>query len=144
MTFWPQPRAGLVVRYAFKWARDAAFPEKLGEDRPCTVITTAEQTAGRLVVYVAPITHQPPRAGQTALLLPPTIKQNLGLDVERSWQVVEEVNAFIWPSSELLIVRGGAADPVYGRLPPRFAKSVSEAVQAASVQQRLMVTRRSE
>ena len=48
------------------------------------------------------------------------MKQHLGLDSERSWVILDEVNIFTWPGFDLRPIRRGESRIDYGILPPKF------------------------
>ena len=48
------------------------------------------------------------------------MKQHLGLDSERSWVMLDEVNIFTWPGFDLRPIRRGEDRSDYGLLPPRL------------------------
>lgn len=52
--------------------------------------------------------------------MPTRVKEHLGLDHERSWVILDELNIFTWPGFDLRPAkdRGGRID--YGFLPPKF------------------------
>jgi hypothetical protein len=98
------------------------------KDRPCTVIIAAPDLAGGTRVYLLPVTHTPPGDPGVAIEIPGRIKQHLGLDDERSWIVLDEVNDFLWPGYDLRPVPGvQPARMDYGVLPPRFFDAVRTA-----------------
>jgi hypothetical protein len=95
---WPVPQPGLVVRYSYLWESEAREGREEGvKDRPCAIILATHDDEGEQRVQVLPVTHAPPADTSTAVELPPTVKVRLGLDRERSWVVVTELNEFIWP-----------------------------------------------
>ena len=140
MTF-PQPRNGLVIRYSFLWREDAARGQDEGDkDRPCAVILTTKDKAGRTLVVVLPVTHTPPRDRELAVEIPAETKRRLGLDDDRSWIVVTDANRFIWPGPDLRPRKiGDAASVAYGVLPAaiyedlraKFIKAVEARLAAA-------------
>lgn len=68
-----------------------------------------------------PVTHSPPENPEVALELPPTLKQHLGLDTQRSWIVLSESNLFTWPGPDLRrIADRDDSSVAYGFLPPKF------------------------
>jgi hypothetical protein len=70
--------------------------------------------------------------------IPPRVKQHLGLDGERSWIILDEINDFLWPGFDLRPVPGSEpARMDYGMLPPRFYRAVREAVLALARDRRL-------
>lgn len=74
-------------------------------------------TGKRIEVLALPITHTPPSNPEEAFELPPGTKARLGLDGERSWVVLTEVNRFIWPGPDLRRVSPQRDTCVYGFLP---------------------------
>ena len=75
---------------------------------------------GEAQVLVLPVTHTPPYNAADAVEIPLATKQRLGLDGERSWIVLTEVNEFIWPGPDIRPVPGGDGSIAYGVLPPRL------------------------
>ena len=79
-----------------------------------------------MIVTVSPITHKAPSADTTALEIPPAVKRHLGLDSEKSWIVLDEINQFVWPGFDLQPIRGRNGRIDYGFLPPKlFARLVT-------------------
>src|SRR5258708_11373746 len=116
----PDPRPGLIFRYGYVWVRDfKKNPEFVGEDRPaCIVMKVSEdqedslQAIGGSViepgdVIILPITTSPPRPGDTVIELSPDEKRICRVDpARRSWLVVSEFNADIWPNADMSLVQG--------------------------------------
>ncbi len=119
---WPEPRPGLVIRYAYLWRREADAGRDEGvKDRPCAIIVAVKTEAGETLVYVLPITHTAPRVADNAVELPQPTKVRLGLDSERSWIVLTEANIFAWPGPDLRFVEGRGPESIaYGMLPPKL------------------------
>ena len=69
---------------------------------------------------VAPITHSPPHDPNVAVEIPLRVKEHLGLDSERSWVILEEVNIFTWPGFDLRPIKKGQSRVDYGLLPPKL------------------------
>ena len=65
----PTPLPGLVVRYSYLWADDAAAGrEEGGKERPAAVVMAVDRYGRRETrVYVLAITHAAPVAGTEAL-----------------------------------------------------------------------------
>ncbi len=65
----PQPAPGLVIRYNYLWADEAARGNEEGsKDRPAAIVMAVKHSGGdETHVYVLPITHSPPLAGTEAL-----------------------------------------------------------------------------
>jgi PemK-like, MazF-like toxin of type II toxin-antitoxin system len=141
----PQPVPGLVVRYSFLWHREhEAGREEGSKDRPCAVILSKVTDEGDQRVYVLPITHSPPQEPDAAIEIPAGVKRHLGLDSDRSWIVLDEVNDFLWPGFDLRSVPGSdPARPDHGLLPPRFFARARDAFVALYRQRRVRVTPRS-
>jgi hypothetical protein len=118
MTAIPEPKAGMVIRYEYLWARQYSMGWDAGEKvRPCAILAVDEGRDGT-TVYVAPITHTRPFNPNAGILMPIETKRRLGLDDKNSWLMCSEVNKFVWPGSDLRTVPG--RDPrtyVYGSMP---------------------------
>ncbi|MHB1304547.1 MAG: hypothetical protein ACYCZB_13880 [Acidiphilium sp.] len=69
---------------------------------------------------MAPVTHSPPDDASTAFELPLAVKRHLGLDDERSWVILDEVNEFGWPGFDLRRLPRSRDSFAYGFLPPRL------------------------
>lgn len=118
----PEPYAGLVIRYSYLWKREYDAGRDDGtKDRPCAIVMAVVDEDGERRVLVLPITHSPPSHPGDAIEIPTTTKNRLGLDSERSWVVITEANEFIWPGPDLRPVPGRDTTTLsYGTLPPRF------------------------
>lgn len=130
---WPIPQPGLVIRYSYLWHREARAGREEGrKDRACAVVLALQDDDGRTRVYVLPITHTAPAAGENAIEIPPVVKARLGLDGARSWVVVDEANLFYWPGPDLRFLPGeGPESALYGFLPPGFFRIVRDRFLAA-------------
>jgi hypothetical protein len=97
----PKPQPGLVIRYSYLWADDAARGQQEGgKDRPAAVVLVVDQPgAAAPRVFVLPITHTTPAKGVDALEIPPTVARSAGLDAARSWVILSEYNEFSGPAS---------------------------------------------
>ena len=85
----PAPRPGLVISYAYLWAREhGGGSEEGAKHRPCAIVAARQVIEGREVVTVVPITHTPPTEPADAIEIPPALKARLGLDDLPSWIVV--------------------------------------------------------
>lgn len=73
---------------------------------------------------VAPITYIPPAKDGEAIELLPRVKQALGLDDDRSWIVLNEVNQFAWPGYDIQPVLGSKDRFAYGFIPPKLYDTV--------------------
>lgn len=131
----PAPHPGLVIRYAYLWKREyEAGRDEGSKDRPCAIIMAVTDDEGESQVLVLPITHTPPYNDADAVEIPQATQQRLGLDGERSWIVITEVNEFVWPGPDLRPVPGGDGSIVYGVLPPRLFNAVRERFLARAQQ----------
>lgn len=121
-----EPRSGLVIRYAYVWRDEAARGREEGKDRPCAVVLATKNEAGRLRVYVAPITHSPPSEPKHAIEIPVETRRRLGLDDVRAWIKTTDLNAFTWPGPDLRPVdRAGANRSfAYGLLPKNMTEDL--------------------
>lgn len=123
----PVPEPGLVIRYAYLWDREAREGRDEGsKDRPCAIVLVVADEAGRRRIQVLPVTHSPPHAAADAVEIPAQTKARLGLDGERSWVVLTEVNEFTWPGPDLRTIGGNAATVAFGFLPPGFFRTVRD------------------
>ena len=122
----PAPVPGLVIRYSYLWLQEHLKGLDEGvKDRPCAVILVTTDQDGDQVVTVLPITHVPPSTNMPTLEIPRQIKVRLGLDDERSWIVLAEVNRFIWPGPDVRpAVRGTTSSIACGQLPVGFFAEV--------------------
>ena len=125
MTGFPEPEAGLVISYSYLWKEEEERGQVEGrKDRPCAIILEIDHPnaalAGRKQVAVVPITHSPPHNPNVAVEIPLRVKEHLGLDSDRSWVVLDEINVFTWPGFDLRPIRRGESRIDYGLLPPKF------------------------
>ena len=122
----PEPRSGLVIRYAYLWKHEwEQGREDASKDRPCAVVMVLGSREGRYDVVALPITHSPPGSDTKAIEIPIETKQRLGLDSDRSWVVMSESNRFLWPGPDLRSLPNKDVSTVaYGMLPPRFFEKV--------------------
>jgi len=123
----PAPEPGLVISYAYLWHRELTQKRAEGaKNRPCVIILSVERQDDHVAVTVSPITHSLPPEGRAVLEIPAAVKRHLGLDSERSWIVLDEVNQFVWPGFDLRPIRGKTGRIDYGYLPPKlFARIIS-------------------
>jgi hypothetical protein len=124
----PTPEPGLIISYAYLWDHEAQSGQEEGrKDRPCVIALAVErQQDGETLVTVLPVTHRPPEDAAAAVEIPRAVKQQLGLDEDRSWVVVSEGDQFVWPGYDLRKIVG-ADRYEYGFLPPRFFNQVLNA-----------------
>lgn len=120
----PEPEPGLVISYAYLWHSEASHGRDEGAKyRPAVVVLAMEDKPdGGRTVLVAPVTHRPPDDPAMAVEIPPQTKRRLGLDADRSWIVVSEVNRFEWPGPDLRPVSPGRW--AFGLLPAGLFRAV--------------------
>jgi hypothetical protein len=127
----PAPKPGLVIRYAFLWSHERdAGAEEASKDRLCAiVVATARDPRGDIRVVVAPITHRPPADPLDSIEIPAAACRSLGLDNERHWLRLDELNRFTWPGYDLRPIpgHGGFA---YGMLPQALFEALRQGVLA--------------
>lgn len=143
----PEPVPGLVISYAYLWRNAALRGQDEGrKDRPCVIILSVEETDGRKVVTVAPITHAAPAHADSAIEIPAATKQRLGLDSERSWVIAADLNRFIWPGADLRPIRrdGSAYAYAYGLLPAGLYRQIRDRVVALARAGQVTATRRTD
>jgi hypothetical protein len=143
---WPTPAPGLVIRYAYLWEHEARAGQEEGvKDRPCAIILALHDDNERMRVYVLPITHSPPVEAGNAVEIPQATKRRLGLDDARSWIVLTELNAFVWPGPDLRPLPGHDPKSVaYGFLPPAFFRRVRDGFLAVDKRRKAAIVRRTE
>ena len=124
----PKPVSGLVIRYAYLWNSEFLQGREEGtKDRPCAVILVTTDAQGDEVVTVLPITHAMPAESMLAMEIPARTKARIGLDSDRSWIVLSEVNRFKWPGPDLrMAVNGETASVAYGQIPRKFFLQLRE------------------
>ena len=139
MAGFPEPEVGLVISYSYLWKEEEERGLVEGrKDRPCAIVLTvdvpAAESSRRKQVAVAPITHSPPQDPNVAVEIPPRVKEHLGLDGERSWVILEEVNIFTWPGFDLRPIRRDETRIDYGLLPPKFFDRLIEKLKELRTQ----------
>lgn len=138
---WPIPTPGDVLCYAYLWAREAVQGQEEGlKDRPVVVVLAATDTGSGIKLTVAPITHSAPDGAGDAVEVPLTVKRDLGLDRERSWIVVTEVNSFLWPGPDVRPLADGSS--YYGAIPDWLFLRMREGIGVHAGRGRVRVTKR--
>jgi mRNA-degrading endonuclease toxin of MazEF toxin-antitoxin module len=133
-----------VLHYAYLWHDQHRRGMEEGvKDRPCVVVLAVTREDGEVMVTVAPITHAQPKTQEEAVEIPAATKIRLGLDAERSWIVVTEINHFRWPGHDLRPVpASGTGRYDYGVLPPALFRQVKDRITGWVRKKRLMATPR--
>ncbi len=126
----PKPEPGLVIHYEYLWRHEHERGEERGEKRrPCAIVVAVSAAGGEVECVVAPITHREPRPPSEGIEIPPRVKLYLGLDDQRSWIVVTDLNVFMWPGVDLYPVpKRGPGAFEYGHLPPRLFDIVRDRI----------------
>jgi len=124
MAGFPEPEVGLVISYSYLWTEEQEQGHIEGrKDRPCAIVLAIDEPhseGARKQVAVVPITHVPPEDPGIAVEIPLRVKEHLGLDSERSWVILDELNVFTWPGFDLRPIRRGETRVDYGFLPPKL------------------------
>ena len=129
MTF-PAAKPGLVIRYSFLWSHEKdAGAEEGSKDRPCAIVVAAPRHEnGDIAVIVAPVTHAPPDDPSDSIEIPPAICRALGLDGQRHWLRLDELNRFAWPGYDLRTIPGKPGEYAYGMLPRPLYEQLRTAI----------------
>ncbi len=135
-----------MISYAYLWSSEFERGREEGvKDRPCAIVLGQEDEEGDTVVTVVPVTHTPPTRAEEAVEIPLATKQRLGLDSERSWVIVSEVNRFIWPGPDLRPISRDKPDRFdYGMLPPALFRRIKECLLTEARAQQLRMIPRTE
>lgn len=124
----PTPRPGLVIHFSYLWRNEFERGEEAGrKSRPVLILSVRDDLPKRIIVL--PITHTEPPVGR-GILIPPRVKDHLGLDAEKSWIIIDDLNVTDWPGYDLRPVPGLARQYEYGELPAQLFESVRQAVLA--------------
>lgn len=139
------PLPGEVVRYAYLWLHEAAEGrEEARKDRPCAVVIATTDAAGVPSVVVVPITSRAPSTPDKGMEIPLATRRRLGLQDERCWAVLTEVNRFVWPGPDLRpVITAVGANWAYGPLPAALFERLRDAIVARARSGTLRVTSRS-
>lgn len=138
----PLPEIGQVLRYSFLWSHEAERGHEDGaKDRPAGVVLSKATQEGDCIVWVVPITHEPPK-GDVAIEIPPAVCEQLGLDDERQWLVANELNRFAWPGYDIRPIPGRGRTYVYGRLPKSLFEDLRATVLRLLAARKLTITGR--
>jgi len=125
----PKPEPGLVINYAYLWARRAEQGhEEAEKSRPCAIVLSAVEANGATTVTVLPVTHTAPEPSNAGIEIPSVTRRRLGLDDAPCWIMISEGNRFIWPGPDLRPIAGASDSFAYGLLPPRFFKTVRDSL----------------
>lgn len=128
-----KPRPGLVIHYDFLWKEDErAGKESSDKDHPSAIMMMSKPTpSGDHLVYLCPISHSPPRAGETAVELPPKVSRYLGLDGDRQWLKTHQINQVFWEKDRIPfgVAKNKAGNWEYGEVPKPLAEQAFAQLQ---------------
>lgn len=126
----PVPKPGLVIRYNFLWRSEHAEGATEGaKARPCVIVVAGRRDPnGDMDTIVAPITHRPPDDPAASIEIPAATCKSLGLDGDRHWLRLDELNRFAWPGFDLRPIPGRPGQYDYGMLPPRLFRQLREGI----------------
>ena len=118
----PAPQVGPEISYADLGHREHRTGREEGrKDRPCVIVVAIRRADdGDTLVRVMPVTHSVPAETASAMEIPPAVKLHLGLDAERSWIILDELNEFVWPGFDLRPISRSSNRIDYGILLPRL------------------------
>jgi len=85
-----------------------------------------------------------PRDLNVAVEIPARVKDHLGLDDERSWVILNELNVFTWPGFDLRPIRRGDTRIDYGFLPPKLFDKLIEKFAELEESEQMQQTSRDE
>ena len=141
-----EPKPGLVISYAYLWRNQARRGEDHGRKmRPCVIILAVRPVSGGIRVVVAPVSHAPPPApDHPSIELPQATKRRLGLDEQRSWIVLDDLNQFQWPGPDLRPIGSGRAGVAYGFIPGSLLAAVRDRIAGLARTGRVSLTPRGE
>lgn len=99
-----KPAPGEVFLYPFLWKREQISGETEGrKKRPVCIAVTVATQDGETLVFILPITTQPPLPNRHAIEVPQIESQRTGLEVHvRKWIMLDEINtdvperSYVW------------------------------------------------
>jgi hypothetical protein len=139
----PAPEPGLVINYEFLWSNEYEDGAAAGEKkRPAVIVVAAKTETNQTRVIVAPITHSTPSDTGIAIELPPKVKAHLGLDKDRQWVILNELNEFIWPGVDLYPIPNSPPGTFhYGIIPPILFNQIKERILALDAELKSAIPR---
>ena len=123
------PVAGQVFRYPFLWKRQHEAGETEGrKPRPVCLAVTTAASRGETLLFLLPITTQPPGAGRLAAEVTPIEARRAGLGTdEPCWVMLDEINTDVLERSYVFEDR----TPL-GSFSPKFTDRLRTALLAAA------------
>ena len=120
----PDPKAGLVVCYEYRWSREAAAGRSQGKERPTCIVAASDSPTRPRYLVLLPFTHSPPDADTIGIEIPIKVKHAIGLDDVPSWVVVSEHNIDEWPNAGLTPVPGKPGVFAHAFIPPALFSQI--------------------
>lgn len=140
-----KPETGLVFRYDFVFREEHAQGIDSGKDRPCAIVVAMDQGEGQgHKILAAPITHTPPSREGDGVEIPHKLARHLGLDDERMWVKVNDLNRFTWEEGRIPfgVTPVSRNTPAYGVMPDKFHQQVIDGVRERAREKTLAITPR--
>lgn len=124
-----KPYAGDVFTYPFLWKRQQMQGETEGrKPRPVCMAVTMANAEGNTVLFIVPITTQPPMLGRIAVEVPVIEAKRAGLDTEKPcWVMLDEFNSDVFERSYVFEDR----TPL-GAFSPKFTAKLQGVLLAAA------------
>ena len=96
-----KPTAGEVFHYSYLWRREHVAGETEGrKKRPVCVAVTTKNADGETILFIVPITTQPPISGRQVLSVPILEAKRAGLDTAKPcWVMLDELNFDVFEKS---------------------------------------------
>lgn len=147
------PELGMVLQFKYLWSSEYAvgMTEDIGSPRsghPCMIMGAKLEpytyrdgtTKERYKVVVAPITRRGYDKDESrALATPREMRENLGMQAETNWLVLDEVNTFWWPTRRLLsFAHGRDGACVYGLADEGFFRQALQKLYDIHMERRLL------
>ena len=116
-----KPAAGELFRYPFLWKREQIAGETEGrKKKPVCIAVTVARNDAETVVFILPITPQPPVPTRQVIEVPQIESQRVGLEAHvRKWIMLDEINIDIVERSHVWDDR----KPI-GRFSPAFTAKI--------------------
>lgn len=124
-----KPSAGDVFTYPFLWKRQQMQGETEGrKPRPVCMAVTMTKADGNTLLFIVPITTQPPMARRIAIEVPVIEAKRAGLDTEKPcWVMLDEFNSDVFERSYVFEDR----TPL-GAFSPKFTAKLQGILLAAA------------
>jgi hypothetical protein len=136
------PRVGDIIRYKYLWAEEAAGgQDHVNRPNPC-VIVQVTPVGDRYDVVVVPITHEPQHTSKW-MTVPDAVGRIAGLDRDANYVIFSEVNAFSYPSWNVISVRDNDLGKVIrGRITDGFLTAIFRGMERERTEGRLVTVDR--